>query len=117
MMKKVIEIILMFSFLISCMGNKKLLYINQCREKLLADNEKFYLTNPIELKENLHSTDNLFYIGSDSAFHYFKYYTESPIKTGMSFKIKIDEFIPQIEIVFKEGNTLEDGYKFPVSDL
>lgn len=101
----------------SCMNLKTAQYIDNCRKIVSQqDNDKYYFTSVNELKDNIKGS-RLFYIGSDSSFHYFDCFYDKTYKTKVSFKILESEFIPKKGIIYLKDNSHLDGYLILLSDL
>lgn len=116
-MKSIFVIILITIFTNSCMNLKTAQYIDNCRKIVSQqENDKYYFTSVNELKNNIKGS-RLFYIGSDSSFHYFDCFYDKTYKTKVSFKIMENEFIPRREIIYQKDNSILDGYLIPLSDL
>lgn len=124
-MYKLIVIITIVVFFNSCVGNNTISFLKQCEEIRNKENDKFCLSNLEELKKSIPAKDHIYYYGSDSEFHFFKYHYRTAFfsydKTAswavMGFKIPIAEYAPLKEKLFNENNTQKDASILSVSDL
>ncbi|MDF1676208.1 MAG: hypothetical protein P1U44_10875 [Vicingaceae bacterium] len=93
----------------SCGNIKTAKYLEKIN---IQNNEKgidYYTTNLDELKKNTKGS-RVFYIGTDSFFHYFECYYDRTYKASASFKIQIQEYKPKKIILFNKENTYKEGY-------
>jgi len=81
-MKTIFYLALMFSS-VSCKSKLYDIY-----ERQLQTKEEYILVNKAEIKNAISERNDLYYMGSDSNFHYFKTYNTSfPAKFCLKFKI------------------------------
>jgi len=99
-MRNVIYIILLLS-VFSC---KTKLY--EIYEKQIETKEEYILVNKFEIKNAMSQRNNLYYLGNDEHFHYFKVYNTSfPAKFCLKFKINFKDLVLNEKKIFNE-NTL-----------
>lgn len=102
-MKNAIYIIILLA-VFSC---KSKLY--QIYEKQIDTKEEYILVNKFEVKNAMTYRNNLYYLGSDERFHYFKVYNTSfPAKFCLKFKINFKDLDLNEKKSFNENNF----YKF-----
>lgn len=100
----------MIFLLHSCMSNKTVSYLERCNQKLESDG--YCLTKVEEMKRDLPDGRPLFYLGSDSIFHYFIYAYDKTAKISARMKILKEEFTPKYELFNKDEKKII--YDFPV---
>ena len=97
----------------SCISSKTTKFLNECQKKQSQMKDTYYYTYPEELKNNLPSGVPLFYLGSDTSFHYFHYFYDRTTKIKIEFKFDADSFTPERYLDIRD-NSISPSMRIPV---
>jgi hypothetical protein len=101
----------------ACMSSKNTLaFLKRCNEESKIDNSRTCLTSVLELKQSLPKERPMFYLGSDTLFHYFIFAYDKTTKLSSRFRIAKSEIKLKNEFSYGHKESKKD---FPVylSDL
>jgi hypothetical protein len=99
------------------MSNRVTSYLKQCNVKAQNSSNNSCITTVLEVKQNLSGGSPLFYIGSDSLYHYLFYTYDKTTKISSKFRIKKEEFKLKYEEFNKNDSSITYNYPIYLSDL
>ena len=111
---KYFTFILCSLFIISC-SHSNYAFITSCSKE--TTDKGYCISNTIKLKNNISKNSPLYYIGSDKAFHYLKFFTHEREKKVITFKIVQKEIRIEDKKDLNFNRLLKDCKVFYTSDF
>ncbi len=124
-MKTILYMALFGLIFSSCSSSKVVTYLKDCEKTRNEQKETYCPTSVENLKTKLPTNDVVYYLGTDSEYHYLKYHYRTMLfsydKTAkwavMGFKIEKQEYEPAENIDYNEMANKKDNYPIKVKDL